>query len=116
MVGALVSPSLCILGWLLLGRIVSKRLHSYIYWYLPLVIGSSFSAIGVLLQMFIEYFAPRDYALATCTYLLYVASVPFHIVSFIRLWKTVTALPPSSGEQPQYQEQDAGVWPPPPRR
>ncbi len=118
MAGALVSPSLCIFGWLLIGKIAGKRLHSYTYWYLPLVIGSCFGAVGVLLQIFIELFAPHDYALATGVYLLYLASAPFHIVSFVRLWKTITKLPPNSGEQPQveYQKQDEGVWPPPPQR
>ena len=114
--GALVSPVLCVLGWLLLGRAVSKRLQSYVYWFLPLVIGSSFGAAGVLLQVFLDFFARRDYALGAAVYLLYFASVPFHITWFVRLWKTISALPPSGGGQPQHLEPSADVWPPPPRR
>ncbi len=118
LVSVLVSPLLCVLGWLLFGKIISKRLRSYAHWYLPTIVGSSLSACSVLLIAFLRYFATHDYILASAAYLLVVAGVPFHIVSFVRLWKTITALPPSGGEQPQveYQEQDASVWPPQPRR
>ncbi len=130
LVSVLVSPLLCVLGWLLLGKIISKRLLSYAHWYIPAVIGSSLSAASVLLIAFLRYFAAHDYVLASAAYFLHdyvlasaayflvVAGVPFHIVSFVRLWKTITALPPSSGEPPQWNnaQQDEGVWPPQPRR
>jgi len=118
LVSVLVSPLLCVLGWLLLGKIISKRLLSYAHWYIPAVIGSSLSAASVLLIAFLRYFAAHDYVLASAAYFLVVAGVPFHIVSFVRLWKTITALPPSSGEPPQWNnaQQDEGVWPPQPRR
>lgn len=118
LVNVLVSPLFCVLGWLLLGKIISKRLRSYAHWYLPTIIGGSLSAGAVLMIAFLRYFGTHDYVLASVAYLLVIASVPFYIVSFVRLWKTIAALPPSSGEQPQveYQEQDASVWPPQPRR
>jgi hypothetical protein len=114
---SLVTPSLCVRGWLL-GRAAAKRLQSYIYWFLPSLIGTSISAVGLLLEAFLTHFARRDYALATAIYFLYFAGVPFHLVSFARLWKTITGLPPSSGEQPPQTvspEQDESVWPPHPR-
>ena len=117
LVSVLVSPLLCVFGWLLLGRIISKGLLSYAHWYIPAIIGGSLSAALVLLIAFLRYFAAHDYVLASAAYLLVVAGVPFHIVSFVRLWKTITHLPPSSGEPvAQTLEQDAGVRPPQPRR
>ena len=112
------APILCVLGWLLLGRAISRHLQSYVYWLLPFMIGSSFTAAALLLTAFLRATHSRDYALGSIVYLLPLAGLPFHIVWLVRLWKTITALPPSSGEQPQAQirEQDAGVWPPQPRR
>ena len=115
--GAIVSPIFCVLGWLLLGRAVGKRLHTYVHWFLPLMIGSSLNAIALLLTAFLRSTHSRDYALGCIVYLLPLAAIPFHVVWLVRLWKTITNLPPSSGEPPPVQlEQDAGVWPPQPRR
>ena len=116
--GAIASPILCVVGWLLLGRAVSKRLHSYVHWFLPFMIGSSLSAAALLLTAFLRSTHSRDYALGCVVYFLPLAGLPFHIAWLVRLWKIITRLPPSSGEQPQWNnaEQDAGVWPPPPQR
>ncbi len=113
---AIVTPTFCILGWLLLGRAAAKHLHSYVHWFRPSMIGASISALGMLLDVWVDFYARRDYALIASVYWIYVAAVPFHLVSFARFWKTITKLPPSSSEQPQHQEQDASVWPPQPRR
>ena len=116
--GVLVSPVLCIFGWLLLGRAARKHLHSFVYWFFPAMIASSLLVTGLLLTAFLRITYSRDYALGTFVYLLSLAGVAFQVVSFVRLWKTITAMPPSAGEQPPVQnlEQDAGVWPPQPRR
>lgn len=114
---AFATPTVCLLGWLLLSRAAAKHLHSYVYWFLPSLIGASLNVVGLLLETYINFYARRDYGLITVVYLVYLAAVPFHLVSFVRFWKTITALPSSSGEQPPVQlEQDAGVWPPQPRR
>lgn len=116
-IGAFVSLLLCVLGWLLLGRAASKHLYSFTHWFLPSVIGGSFIAAALLLTTVMRLTSSRDYALGSVVYFLSLGGLPFHIVSFARLWQTITALPPSSGEQPPMQlEQDAGVWPPQPRR
>jgi hypothetical protein len=118
LVGTFTAPILCILGWLLLGKIISKRLRSYAWWYLPSIIGSSLSASTYLLTALLRYFHSRNYALGTAVYFLNLAAVPFYIVSFVRFWKTITGLPPGTGEQPPFNstEQDESVWPPQPRR
>jgi len=116
MVGTFTAPLLCILGWFLLGKIISKHLRSYAWWYLPSMIGSSLSAITYLLTALLRYIHSRDYALGSAVYLLNLASVPFYIVSFVRFWKTVTRLPVGTQPQTDISEQDAGVWPPQPRR
>ncbi len=114
---AFVSPVLCVLGWLLLGRAIHKHLQSYVYWLLPLQIGSSLTALALLLTAFLGATHSRDYALGCVVYLLPLAGLPFHVVWLVRLWRTLTSLPPSVGEPPvQNMEQDAGVWPPQPRR
>ena len=115
---AFATPTVCILGWLLLSRAAAKHLHSYVYWFLPSLIGASLNVVGLLLETYVNFYARRDYSLITVVYLVYLAAVPFHIVSFVRFWKTITALPLGVGEQPQADvaEQDEGVWPPPPRR
>ena len=114
----LATPTICVLGWLLLGRAAAKHLHSYVYWFLPSLLGASLNVVGLLLEAYVNFYARRDYGLITVVYLVYLAAVPFHLVSFVRLWKTITKLPPSSGGQPQWNnaEQDAGVWPPQPRQ
>jgi hypothetical protein len=115
----IVAPTICLLGWLLLGRAAAKHLHSYVYWFLPSMIGASLNVAGLLLETYLNFYARRDYALITAVYMIYLAAVPFHLVSFTRLWKTITALPPGAGEQPPPRgstEQDESVWPPQPRR
>ena len=116
--GAIASLILCILGWLLLSQAAGKRLHSFVHWFLPSMIASSLLAAGFLLTAFLSFTHSRDYTLGIFIYLFSFAGVAVHAVSFARLWKTVTALPPNTGEQPQWNnaEQDAGVWPPPPQR
>ncbi len=116
---AFVSPILCVLGWLLFGRAISKRLQPYVYWLLPFMIGSSLTAIALLLTAFLGATHSRNYALGCIIYLLPLAGLPFHVVWLVRLWKTITALPPSAREQPPQTvstEQDESVWPPQPRR
>ena len=117
LVRILVSPLLCLFGWLLLGRAAAKHLQSYVYWFSPSVIGASISAVGLLLEAFASFYARRDYTLFAGVYLLTLAGLPFHLVSFVRLWKTISALPPSTGDTPPRPvEQDEAVWPPQPRR
>lgn len=112
-----VTPTICALGWLLLGRAAAKHLHSLVYWFLPAMIGASLGTTALLLEAYVSYYARRDYALATVVYLLYIADVPFHLVSFVRLWKTITRLPLSPGDTPLREaDQDETVWPPQPRR
>lgn len=117
-IGATVTPLLCVLGWLLLDKAISKHLHSFVHWFLPFMVGSSLSATAFLLTAFLRATHSRDYALGSVVYLLPLAGFPFHIVWLVRLWKTITALSPSNEEQPPRQplEQDAGIWPPQPRR
>ena len=119
LIGALASPLFCVLSWLLLGQARTKRLHSYIHWYLPAVIGGTFSAAAFVLTAFLRFSHARDFLLGSLVYLLCLAGVPFHIVSFARFWKTLSQLPVSAGDQPQMPdpaEQGEGVWPPQPRR
>ena len=117
LIGVVVSPIFCILGWVLLGQILSKRLSGYAAWYTPLAIAASLSASALLLEAFVGYYDPRDYGLRAGVYLLTLAGVPFHLVSFVRLWKTISRLPPSVGDSPptSMTEQDESVWPPQPK-
>ncbi len=118
LVSIVVAPLLCILGWVLLGKAFSRRLHSYIRWYSPLMIGTSLTTSAVLLEAFVSYYDRRNYGLRAGVYLLTLAGLPFHLVSFVRLWQTISRLPPSPGETPPLTsvEQDETVWPPQPRR
>ena len=118
LIKAIVTPTFCILGWLLFGRAAAKHLHSYVHWFLPSMIGASISAIGMLVETYVDFYARRNYVLIAVVYWIYVAAVPFHLVSFTRLWKTITSLPPSAWKPPPVQnmEQDASVWPPQPQR
>lgn len=118
LVKAFISPAFCMFGWLILSRAAAKHLHSYVYWFLPSMIGTTLSTVGILVDLFLNYLALRDYALITASYFLFLAAIPFHIVSVVRLWKTISGLPAFSGELPQQDiaAQDAGVWPPAPRR
>ena len=118
LVGVVVSPIFCVLGWVLLGKILSRRLSAYAGWYTPLAIAASLSASALLLEAFVSFYDPRDYGLRTGVYLLLLAGLPFHVVSFVRLWKIISALPPSPGDAPPVREaeQDETVWPPQPRR
>ena len=76
------------------------------------------STVGILVDLLLNYLALRDYALGTASYFLFLAAIPFHLVSVVRLWKTITSLPPSGGELPPQDSavQAASVWPPSPRR
>jgi len=118
LVSVVVSPILCILGWVLLGKAFSRRLRSYIRWYAPLMIGTSLTTSAVLLEAFVSFYARRDYTLLAGVYLLTLAGLPFHLVSFVRLWQTISRLPPSPGDTPPTHttDQDETVWPPQPRR
>ena len=118
LVTAVLAPILCLFGWLLLGKLQSKNLLSYISWYRPAIIAGTLTAMAVLLETFATFFARRDYLLISAVYFFSLASVPFHIISFVRLWKTIAALPDGVREQPWtiQPEQDEGVWPPQPRR
>ena len=82
------------------------------------MIGTSLGTSGLLLEAFVSFYARRDYTLFAVTYLLFLAGLPFQLVSFVRLWQTISRLPPSSGETPSIHtiEQDKSVWPPQPRR
>lgn len=116
-----VSPVLCIFVWLLLGKILNRRLHAYARWYVPQAVAATLTTSAVLLEAFVRFYAPRDYALAALVYLLTLASLPFHLISFIRFWQLISRLPADAGQQPQPVEQSAveqgaDVWPPPPRR
>ena len=113
-----VSPLLCILGWVLLGKILSRRLQSYRHWLLPGLIAASLSTGAVLLEGFVSFYDQRDYLLFGVVYLLILAGMPFQIVSFARLWKTISRLPLSAGDSPPTSTagQDESVWPPQPRR
>lgn len=117
LVSIVTSPIFCVLGWVLLGQILSKRLSIYAGWYTPMAIAASLSAGAVLLSAFASYYDPRDYGLRAGVYLLLLAGLPFHITWFARLWKTISRLPPSPGTEPPVREavQDETVWPPQPR-
>ena len=41
LVKAFMSPTLCLFGWLILSRAAAKHLHSYVYWFLPAMIGTT---------------------------------------------------------------------------
>ena len=118
LISVVVSPIFCILGWVLLGKILSRRLSAYAGWYAPLAIAASLSASAILLEAFVSFYDPRDYGLRAVIYLLLLAGLPFHIVSFVRLWETISRLPPSPGGAAPVREaeQDETVWPPQPRR
>lgn len=111
-----VSPLLCIFGWVLLGKVLNRRLNSYAHWFAPAVVAASLSVGGVLLESYISFYDRRNYILAAAVYLFYFASLPFHLVSFVRLWQTISRLAPSPGKAPVREvEQDETVWPPHPR-
>ena len=117
-ISIVVLPLLCLFGWLLVGKILNRHLHAYAHWYVPAVIGTSFGTSGLLLEAFGSFYDRRDYTLFAVTYLLFLAGMPFQLVSFVRLWKIISALPPSPGDAPPVREaeQDETVWPPQPRR
>lgn len=116
-ISPVILPILCLFGWLLVGKILNRHLHSYARWYIPMMIGTSLGTCGLLLEAFGSFYDRRNYTLFAVTYLLILAGLPFQIVSFVRLWKTISALPPSPGDTPtpMSAEQDETVWPPQPK-
>ena len=116
-ISIVVLPILCLFGWLLVGKILSGRQHAYARWYVPAMIGASLGTSGLLLEAFVSFYDRRDHTLYAVTYLLFLAGLPFQLVSFMRLWKTIPALPPSTGDTPLVgvAEQDETVWPPQPK-
>ena len=113
----LVYPVLCILGWVLLGRILGKHLQPYARWFIPSMIAATLDTVAVLLLAFVTYFDRRNYVLASVSYLMSISGLLFNVISFARLRKMFMGLPPAEIRQssPDDGQSQEGVWPPRPK-